>query len=176
MVAKSDKPDRVVVGVISGAFGVKGELRIKSFCATPEDIASYGPLYDEAGNSYTLKIVRAVKGGFAARIKGIQYKDQADALKGVKLLADRDRLPVLPDDEYYYADLIGLTALDTGGAEMGKVAAILNHGAGDIVELRGSGLKGSLLIPFTQEAVPTVDLSAKRIIVYPPEEIAGKED
>ncbi|TDT75357.1 16S rRNA processing protein RimM [Litoreibacter halocynthiae] len=161
--------DKIVVGAIAGSFGVKGEVRLKSFCATPEDIALYSPLTGDNGVEYTLKITRQVKNGFAARLSGIRFKDEADALRGVKLSADRDLLPSLPDDEYYHADLMGLDVLDTGGEVIGKVAAVLNHGAGDILELRGPGLKGSVLLPFTLDAVPTVDLAAKRIIIDPPE-------
>jgi 16S rRNA processing protein RimM len=162
--------DRIVVGAVAGAFGVKGEVRLKSFCAEPEDIASYSPLHGEDGTEYTVKITRQVKGGFAARLSGIRFKDQADALKGTKLYADRDLLPKLPDDEYYYADLIGLEVLDTGGERLGKIAAVQNHGAGDIIEVRGPALKSALLLPFTQEVVPTVDLNASRVIVDPPED------
>lgn len=161
--------DRIVVGVIAGAFGVKGEVRLKSFCANPEDIGNYTPLMGDNGVEYTLKITRAVKGGFSARLSGVRFRDEADALRGVKLSADRALLPSLPDDEYYHADLVGLDVLDTGGVEIGKVAAVMNHGAGDILELRGPNLKGSVLLPFTLDAVPTVDLSARRIIADPPE-------
>lgn len=162
--------DKIVVGAIAGAFGVKGEVRLKSFCATPEDIASYSPLELENGQEYTVKITRPVKGGFAARLSGIRFKDEADQLRGQKLYADRALLPSLPDDEYYYADLLGLTVLDTGGASIGKIAAVDNHGAGDILEIRGPGLSTPLLLPFTREIVPTVDLASGRIIIDPPEE------
>ncbi|MEM9584629.1 MAG: ribosome maturation factor RimM [Pseudomonadota bacterium] len=161
--------DKIVVGAIAGAFGVKGEVRLKSFCAAPEDIANYSPLQTEKGEEFTVKITRTVKNGFAARLSGIRFKDEADKLRGVKLYADRNLLPDLPDDEFYYADLIGLDVLDTGGTAMGKVAAIENHGAGDILDIRGPGIK-TLLLPFTREIVPTVDLSARRVIVDPPED------
>ncbi|MEP3346823.1 MAG: ribosome maturation factor RimM [Litoreibacter sp.] len=161
--------DKIVVGAIAGSFGVKGEVRLKSFCANPEDIALYSPLVGDNGEEYNVKITRSVKNGFAARLSGIRFKDEADALRGVKLSADRDLLPSLPDDEYYHTDLMGLDVLDTGGELLGKVAAVLNHGAGDILELRGPNLKGSVLLPFTLDAVPTVDLAAKRIIIDPPE-------
>ncbi|GFE65205.1 ribosome maturation factor RimM [Litoreibacter roseus] len=162
--------DRIVVGAIAGSFGVKGEVRLKSFCANPEDITIYAPLYDDAGKEYSVKITRPIKGGFAARLSGIRFKDEADALRGTKLSADRELLPALPDDEFYHADLIGLEVLDTGGAKLGKVAAVLNHGAGDILEIRGPGQKGSLLLPFTKEAAPTVDLGVGRIIADPPDD------
>jgi 16S rRNA processing protein RimM len=162
--------DRVCVGAISGAFGVRGEVRLKSFCAEPADIAAYGPLSTEDGaRSFEITLTRPVKSGFAARLSGVPTKEAADALRGTRLYAPRDALPSLPDDEFYHADLIGLTALETGGVTLGKVAAVLNHGAGDLLELRGPGLKGSVLVPFTRAAVPTVDLSAGRVIIDPPE-------
>lgn len=161
--------EQIVVGAIAGSFGVKGEIRLKSFCANPEDIKLYSPLKGDNGVEYTVKITRTVKNGFAARLSGVRFKDEADALRGVKLSADRDLLPTLPDGEYYHTDLMGLEVLDTGGTVLGKVAAVLNHGAGDILELRGPTLKGSVLLPFTLDSVPTIDLATGRIIVDPPE-------
>ncbi|MXQ09486.1 16S rRNA processing protein RimM [Alphaproteobacteria bacterium GH1-50] len=162
--------DRVCVGAIAGSFGVKGEVRLKSFCAEPEDIATYGPLSSEDGAaSWEVRLTRPVKAGFAARLTGVATKEAADALRGTRLYAPRDRLPALPDDEFYHADLIGLTVVDTGGAELGRVKAVLNHGAGDLLEVAGKGLKQPVLLPFTKAAVPTVDLTAGRIVADPPE-------
>ncbi|WP_167626681.1 ribosome maturation factor RimM [Paracoccus luteus] len=160
--------DRVCVGAIAGAFGVRGEVRLKSFCTVAEDIASYGPLVSEDGaRRFTVTLTRPVTGGLGARLSGIDTKEQADALKGATLWADRAALPSLPDDEYYHADLIGLAVADTGGAPLGQVRAIHDHGAGDIIEVAGP--RGVLLIPFTRAAVPTVDLAARRIVADPPE-------
>ena len=157
---------KICVGAIMGAFGVKGEVRVKSFCANPADIDSYGTLSNEDDSqSFDLTLTRPVKTGFAAKIKGIRYKDQADALRGTRLFVDRDRLPSLPDDEFYHSDLVGLQMVDTGGENIGRIKAVLNHGAGDILEVTGKDIKGSLLVPFTLEVVPTVDLAAKRVIV-----------
>ena len=161
---------RICVGAIAGAFGVQGEVRLKSFCAEPEDIATYGPLWSEDGNrNFSVEITRAVKNGFAARIDGIATKEAADALKGTRLYADRDALPSLPDDEFYHADLIGLEVVDTGGTVLGRVHAVHNHGAGDLLEITGPGLKTAFLLPFTRTAVPTVDLATGRIVADPPE-------
>ncbi|QYZ68141.1 ribosome maturation factor RimM [Neotabrizicola shimadae] len=161
-------PDRICVGAIAGAFGVQGEVRLKSFCTEPADIASYGPLYDEAGTRrFSVKLTRPISGGLGARIAGVTTKEEADALKGTQLYADRDRLPRLPDDEFYHADLIGLEVRDTGGALLGRVRAVQNHGAGDILEV--STPKGEMLIPFTLAAVPTVDIAAGRIVADLPE-------
>lgn len=161
---------RICVGAISGSFGVQGEVRLKSFCADPEAIATYGPLFTQDGTrSYAIKLTRAVAGGLGARIAGVATKEQADALRGVSLYVDRAKLPHLPDDEFYHTDLIGLAAHDTGGALIGTVQAVHNHGAGDLLEIAGAGLKTSLLLPFTLAVVPTVDLAAKRIVIDLPE-------
>ncbi|KGB82349.1 16S rRNA-processing protein RimM [Rhodovulum sp. NI22] len=162
--------DRVCVGAIAGSFGVRGEVRLKSFCAEPEAIGDYAPLFTEDGSrSFTARISRPVKGGFAVRLSGVTTKEQAGALKGTRLFADRAALPDLPDDEYYHADLIGMEVLDTGGRSLGHVRAVHDHGAGDLLEIHGPGLKSTVLLPFTNAAVPTVDLGARRIIADPPE-------
>lgn len=168
---------RICVGAIMGAFGVKGEVRLKSFCADPAAIGDYSPLWSEDGQqSFDVTITGPVKGGFAARIKNVRYKDQADALRGVRLYVDRDVLPSLPDDEFYHADLIGLDVFDTGGEQLGKVTAVHDHGAGDLLEVSGRGLKSPALLPFTKEAVPTVDLQAGRIIADPPAGVFSEGD
>ncbi|SHF07771.1 16S rRNA processing protein RimM [Ruegeria intermedia] len=162
--------DLICVGSIAGSFGVRGEVRLKSYCAVPEDIETYSPLTDETGTErYPLIITRAIKNGFAARLGGVETKEQADALKGLRLFARRDQLPSLPDDEFYHADLIGLAVYDTGGTLLGRVKSVQNHGADDLLELHGPGLKTTVLLPFTKAAVPTVDLEAGRIVADPPE-------
>lgn len=162
--------DRICVGVFAGAFGVRGEVRLKSFCADPEAIATYGPLWTEDGKrSFIVGLTQPIATGFAARVDGIATKEQADTLKGVRLFADRAALPTLPDDEFYHADLIGLDVRDTGGASLGRVKAVLNHGAGDLLEIAGPGLAEPVLLPFTLHAVPTVDLAAGIIVADPPE-------
>ncbi len=159
----------ICVGAVMGAFGVRGEVRLKSFCADPSAIETYSPLVTESGESYELKLVRSVKNGFGARLSGIQDKEAADALRGTRLYARRADLPSLPDDEYYHSDLIGLVVLDTGGATLGKVTAVQDFGAGDILEIAGKGLKEPVLLPFTLANVPTVDLASGKIIADPPE-------
>ena len=165
--------EKVCVGAIMGAFGVRGEVRLKSFCGEPAAIETYGPLTDEAGQSYTLKITRAVKNGFAVRLSGVGSKEAADGLRGVRLYAPRTALPDLPDDEYYHADLIGLKVLDTGGAELGRVKAVHNHGASDLLEIAAA--EGTVLLPFTLESVPTVDLTRGCVVADPPEGLFGDE-
>lgn len=165
---KMDRSDLICVGAIAGAFGVRGEARLKSFCAEPAAIADYAPLTDEAGRSYTLRITRPLKGGFAARLGGVSTREQAEALKGARLYAPRERLPALPDDEFYYSDLIGLRALDAGGEALGEVLAVNDYGGGDFLEVKLAATGKLLLVPFTREAVPTVDLSGGVVIIDPP--------
>jgi len=162
--------ERICVGAIAGAFGVRGEVRLKSFCATPDAIAGYGPLWAEDGSrQFTIRLVGPVAGGLAARLSGVDSREAAEALRGIRLYADRAALPALPDDEFYHADLIGLTVQDTGGRILGRVSAVHNHGAGDMLEVEGPGLAGPVLVPFTRSVVPTVDLAAGRIVADPPE-------
>lgn len=163
--------DLICIGAIAGSFGVSGEVRLKSFCFEPADIGTYGPLLSEDGQrTFDITLTRPVSGGLGARIKGVSTKEQADALRGTSLHVPRDRLPSLPDDEYYHADLIGLSAFDPGGELIGKVTAVYNHGAGDIIEISPTRHKSALLLPFTLAIVPNVDLAAGRIIVNPPDD------
>jgi len=162
--------DLVCVGAIAGAFGVHGEIRVKSFCANPEDIETYSPLTSQDGRqTYALALTGSVKNGFAARLNAVTNKEQADALRGIRLFARRDQLPSLPDDEYYHADLIDLAVHDTGGTLLGHVKSVQNHGAADLLEIHSPGLKDTVLLPFTLAVVPTVDLAAGRIIADPPD-------
>ena len=168
--SEPDQNARICVGAISGAFGVQGEVRLKSFCAEPDAIADYAPLTTEDGTrEFSVKVTRSVKGGFAARLSDVPSREAAEALKGTRLYAPRDRLPGLPDDEFYHADLIGLQVIDTGGAVLGTIRTVQDHGAGDILEITGPGLEKPAMLPFTRNAVPTVDLRAGRIIADPPE-------
>lgn len=160
---------KICVGAILGGFGTDGEVRLKSFCADPAAITEYGRLTSEDGaQSFEITGLRGVKGGFAARIDGVRNKDQADALKGIGLYAERSALPSLPDDEFYHSDLIGLDVFDTGGEPVGKVINVFDHGAGDMLEISGPATKGSVLMPFTRATTPTVDLATGRIIIDPP--------
>jgi len=163
--------ERICIGAIAGAFGVTGEVRLKSFCSDPADIGSYGPLSNEDGSQiFRITLTRPVAGGFGARLADVTTRDQAEALRGVSLFVDRARLPSLPDDEFYHTDLIGLDAYDTGGELVGKVLAVHNHGAGDIVEISSIRHKSAVLLPFTKAIFPNVDLAAGRMIVDLPED------
>ena len=162
--------DRIIVGAIGGAFGVQGEVRLKSFCTDPQAIADYTPLYTEDGRAFAqLVLTGQLKNGFTARIDGVVTKEDADALRNMNLYADRNLMPSLPDDEYYYADLIGVQVVDTGGTMLGTVKNVMDHGAGDLLEVAIPNQSETILLPFTQAAVPTVDLTAGRIVADPPD-------
>lgn len=161
---------RVCIGAIAGAFGVKGEVRLKSFTAVPEDLAAYGAVETEDGaQSFEITLTGQTKGALVGRLSGVPTKEVADRLRGVRLYVDRAKLPEIEDDEYYHADLIGLEVFDTGGEALGRVKAVLNHGASDLLEIDRADGGASVLLPFTLEAVPTVDISAGRIVADPPE-------
>jgi len=159
----------VLVGNVGGAFGVRGEVRLKSFCAQPEAIVAYAPLFAADGRCFDVTLGRAIKGGFSVRLSGVLTKEDADALKGLDLFAPRNRLPSLPDDEFYHADLIGLEVVDTGGVVTGRVKSVINNGADDLLEVHGPNLKGTVLVPFTKACVPTVDLDTGRLVIDPPD-------
>ncbi|MEM1382546.1 MAG: ribosome maturation factor RimM [Pseudomonadota bacterium] len=164
----------VCVGAVAGAFGVRGEVRLKSFCADPAAIEEYQPLWTEdARRSFSVQLTRTVKGAFAARLGGVATREAAEALRGTPLHAVRATLPPLPDDEFYHADLIGLSVTDPGGGALGRVRAVYDFGAGDMLEVIG-GPK-PLVIPFTRAAVPFVDLTMGRIIADPPDDAASPE-
>lgn len=169
--------ETLIVGSISGAFGVHGDVRLKSFCSDPEALADYTPLTRSDGKTITTIVLKGqTKGALIARVDGITTKEEADALRGVDLIAQRDQLPTLPDDEFYHADLMGLMAFDTGGAELGRVKAVQSNGADDLLEIIAPALKDSVLVPFTRAIVPTVDLASGRIIIDPPGGLFADQD
>jgi 16S rRNA processing protein RimM len=161
----------VLLGAITGAHGLRGEVVLKIFTETPEAIAAYGPLQSEDG-AVTVEIegLRPVKGGFAARLKGVTDRNGAEALKGVGLYAPRAALGEPgEEDEFFHADLIGLEVFEEGKGRIGTVTAVPDFGAGGLLEIALKGRKGTVLLPFTREAVPEVDLPGGRVVVVPPE-------
>ena len=159
---------RIVLGRITGAHGIQGEVKLQSFTSDPEDIASYGPLDSSAGGTLTIKALKPLKGAFRARIDGVNDRNAAEALKGVELSVDRGRLPVPDEDEVYHADLIGLAAHDVDGKLVGKVVAVLDFGGGELLELKPTEGK-TILVPFNVDTVPEIDLDAGRLTLNPPE-------
>jgi len=163
---------RVLLGHIAGAHGIRGAVLVRSYTAEAEAIAGYGPLETEAGDArYVLRVEGATAKGLICRVDGVADRTAAEALKGVALYVARDRLPPPDEGEYYHADLIGLQAVTEAGAPLGAVVAVLNYGAGDILEVRAEGAKRTELYPMTEAVVRRVDLAGGAVVLAPPEEV-----
>ncbi len=159
---------RVCVGVVIGARGVKGDVRIKSFTDDPEDIGAYGPVeIENAAGRFDVKVTGVAKGVVTARLKEVRNRDQAEALKGARLFVNAARLPEAEEDEFYVSDLIGLNAMGPDGS-LGVVKGVEDFGAGDVLEIRG-GEFGAVLVPFTKVCVPEVRLSEGVVVIDPPD-------
>jgi 16S rRNA processing protein RimM len=157
---------RVVLAVVTGAHGTRGEVRLRSF-ATSLD---YGPLErSDGGPPLELLGLRPAKDGLVARFAGVNDRNAAEALKGVELSVARERLPEPAEDEFYFADLIGLTAERPDGTPLGEVVAVHNFGAGDVLEVRLAEDGETVLLPFTRATVPEVDPASRRLVIDPPE-------
>ena len=155
----------VCVGVIAGAHGIKGEVKVKSFTEDVMKIVHYGPLFDESGARRFDMTVRAkAKDGLIAVIDGVGDRNAAEALRGTKLYVPRSALPQTEPEEFYHADLIGLAAELADGTKLGEVVAVHNFGAGDLIEIRRANGR-TLDLPFTQAVVPVVDVEGRRIEV-----------
>jgi len=159
---------RVCLGIITGAHGIKGWVRVKSFTAEPEAIADYGPLSDESGaRRFDIELVGVQKGVILARITGVEDRNAAERLKGLRLYVRRADLPPPEDGEFYEADLVGLEATHEDGSPFGTIRAVNNFGAGASLEIEDAAGK-TVLVPFTNAAVPVVDLANRRVVVVPP--------
>ena len=157
------------MGLVLGAHGIKGAVRILSYAAEPEAIASYGPLEDESsGRTFTLTIVGKARGAVLAEVGGIEDRDAATALKGTKLYVRRAALPAPAEGEFYWDDLVGLRAELEGGTVLGEVTAVHDYGGGPSLEVRREA-GASVMVPFTSGVVPVVDLEAGRLVIDPPE-------
>jgi 16S rRNA processing protein RimM len=160
--------ERICVAQIGSAHGLRGEVKLKSFTADPMALTGYGPLTTEDGSAtFEIEAVRAAKDHLIARFRGVGDRDTAERLANVRLFVGRERLPPLAADEFYHADLIGLTAVTADGSEIGTVVAVHDFGAGDIVEVLPAGGGTSIMLPFTAAFVPSVDLANRRIVVAP---------
>jgi len=161
--------DRVLLGEIGAAQGLKGEVRLRSYTAEPAAIARYGALHDEHGRVVEIESVRATPKALVARIKGINTREAAEALNHTKLYIERARLPQRKEEEWYHADLIGLAAIDRHGERIGVVVGVHNFGAGDLIEVKPAEGDATVLVPFTRETVPEVDVEGGRLVLVPPE-------
>lgn len=175
MAADRSRDDRILVGAIVGAHGIRGDVRVKSFTADPEAVAAYGAVETEdGGRMLSLRVRGEAKGLVICSAKGITDRNAAEALKGTRLYLPRTALPpaAVEEEEYYHADLVGLTAeLADGSGVLGAVAAIYDFGAGDILEIMpvSNGVSAKpVMVPFTRAVCPVVDVAGRRIVVDPP--------
>jgi 16S rRNA processing protein RimM len=165
----------ICVARIGAAHGVRGAVKLWTFTEDPLAVKAYGPLLTRDGaRRFEVTHVREAKGHLVATLKGIATREDAERLNGVELYIARDRLPETDEDEYYHADLIGLAAVTADDAPIGRVIAIHNFGAGDIIEIAPSH-GSTMLLPFTNAVVPTVDLAGGRVVIELPEEVDGDE-
>jgi 16S rRNA processing protein RimM len=160
----------VLLGEITGAHGIRGEVLVRSYTAAPESVAAYGPLTDAlATKQFSLRIVRVTNKGIVARLTGINDRTGAESLRGTKLYIERARLPEAAATEYYHADLIGLRAIAPDGTELGEIVSVQNFGAGDLIELKPLSGASTEFIPFEDRWVPHIDLAARTAVVNRPE-------
>jgi 16S rRNA processing protein RimM len=167
-------PAQICIARIGAAHGVRGAVKLWTFTEDPLAVQAYGPLKTKDGlRSFEVATAREAKGHLVATLKGIATREEAERLNGLELYVARETLPATGEDEYYHADLIGLAAVTAANEPLGRVIAIHNFGAGDIIEIappQGS----TLLLPFTNAVVPTVDLKAGHVVIELPMEIAGE--
>jgi 16S rRNA processing protein RimM len=167
--------ERVCLGVIVAAHGIQGQVKVKCFTAEPGSLVAYGELTDAAGvRRFRLKLVGPTKGGMVAKLEGVSDRNAAEALKGTELYVARAALPEPAEEEYYHADLIGLRVELVDGTVLGRVLAMHDFGAGDLVEVARDG-KATIMLPFTRAVVPVVDVAGGRLVVEPPAEVAADE-
>ena len=162
--------DAVLVGVIIGAHGIRGEVRIQSFTQDPISLASYRDVRFASGEALVIERHRLQKNVLVAKLRGVNDRNQSEGLKGRELFVDRASLPPPDLDDYYHADLIGCMAVDPDGNELGVLRAIYDFGAGDVLDISGE------FIPFTREAVPNIDLEMRQILVVLPDYIEAAGD
>ena len=161
---RESKAAKVCLGVIGAPHGLRGDLRVRCFTEEPEDVGAYGPVRDETGAEWRLRVKERRKEGVVAHLDGIEDRDAAAALNGRRLFVARDALPQTEEDTYYHADLLGLEVVDGDGRRIGTIHAIYDFGAGDILEFATP--EGRLeMVPFTHESVPVVDLEGGRVVV-----------
>jgi 16S rRNA processing protein RimM len=164
---------QICIARIGAAHGVRGAVKLWTFTEDPLAVKAYGPLLTKDGaRQFEVTSAREAKGHLVATLKGIATREDAERLNGVELYIAREKLPVTDEDEYYHADLIGLAAVTKAGAPLGRVVAIHNFGAGDIIEIAPPH-GATMLLPFTNAVVPTVDLAGGSVVIELPDEIEG---
>lgn len=170
------RPDeKLCLGVITGAHGIRGAVKVKSFTQDPVELTNYGALSDTNGNQvYDLSIIGQAKGLLIVKIAGITNRNQAEDLKGTELFIQRETLPEAENGEFYHADLVGLKALDQDGDLYGIVKALFDFGAGDILEIQRYDGK-SVMYPFTLAVVPDININEGFLTIIPPAEVSERD-
>ncbi len=166
----------IAVGIFGAPHGVRGELRVKSYTEDARTLGAYGSLTDKTGHAvFKLTAARVMRDQMlVVRLAGVNSRDDAEKLTGVELFVTREQLPPLADDEFYHADLVGLEALTDAGDRLGRVVALHNFGAGDILEIAPAAGGETFMLPFSKATAIEVDLSNGRIVIAPPREIDGQ--
>ncbi len=165
----------ICIARIGAAHGVRGAVKLWTFTEDPLAVKAYGPLLTKDGaRSFEVATAREAKGHLVATLKGIATREDAERLNGLELYVAREKLPATEEDEYYHADLIGLAAVNAASEPIGRVTAIHNFGAGDIIEIAPAH-GATMLLPFTNAVVPSVDLAAGRVVIELPDEIVGED-
>ncbi|MGB5093408.1 MAG: ribosome maturation factor RimM [Parvibaculum sp.] len=166
----ANSTSRVCLGVIVSSHGVRGLVRVKPFTEEPLNVGAYGPVETQDGKKrFAIQAMSVAKSLVLCRLEGVADRDMADALRGAELYVPRERLPAPEaDDDFYQADLIGLTAVDAKGRLYGRVLGFQNFGAGDLIEFDPVDGGQSVLMPFTADNVPAVDMEARLLIIDPP--------
>ena len=168
-------PSQICLARIGAAHGVRGAVKLWTFTEDPLAVKHYGPLVTKDGaRQFEVTHVREAKGHLVATLKGVATREEAERLNGIELYVARDKLPATDENEYYHADLIGLAAVNAAGESLGRVIAIHNFGAGDIIEIAPPN-GATMLLPFTNAVVPTVDLEGGRVVIELPDEIEGDD-
>ncbi len=166
----------ILLGVVVGAQGLDGALRVKTFTENPETLGAYGALHTRDGRKFVVRSIRAAKGGAAfVRFEGVVDRSAAEALKGAELFVARKALPPPKKDEFYHADLVGLAAVDGEGRMLGTVSGLFNFGAGDVIAIEKPD-GSDILLPFTREIVPEIDMETGRVVIAVPDETSDEED
>jgi 16S rRNA processing protein RimM len=168
-------PAQVCVARIGAAHGVRGAVKLWTFTEDPFAVKDYGPLLTKDGaRHFEVASLREARDHLVVTFKGVTTRDEAERLNGIELYVPREKLPETDDDEYYHADLIGLAAVTTADEPLGRVVAIHNFGAGDIIEIAPPA-GATLLLPFSNAVVPTVDIPGGRVVIELPKEIEGDD-
>ena len=168
-------PPQICIARIGAAHGVRGAVKLWTFTEDPLAVQAYGPLVTKDGaRQFEVTDAREAKGHLVVTLKGVATREDAERLNGVELYIAREKLPATDEDEYYHADLIGLAAVTPTNEPLGRVIAIHNFGAGDIIEIAPPH-GATMLLPFTNAVVPSVDLASGRVVIELPEEIEGDE-